>query len=315
MNSSKRNGSSRQSEIRDQQRSKAKINKNTFYLKPKAAHKLIAMIDEEFPLKEFNRIVDPSAGKGSFAEYFYDQGYPLDAYDEKPIKPFIVRKDFLDVAVAPYKKKYRNVLVIGHPPDGYKGSIAKQFVTKSCEFASVIALVLPKAFKKKLMKSAFSSAFKLKHSYILAESAFVVPELGTYIPCLFQVWERSNIASNVTSIKSVTTGLKSLKSDKHDQKQKDEMQSAYFKFVSQGDRPDFSIRKTGVYSGKLSAITEDKQPNTHYFIKINDGFSKKQFRYQYNLLRFDLENDAAQRLMTKSELVTIINKLELRRRE
>ena len=46
--------------------------------------------------------VEPSAGDGSFSDYFMEQGYTIDSYDIDPKKDYIVEQDFLQLDTIKY---------------------------------------------------------------------------------------------------------------------------------------------------------------------------------------------------------------------
>ena len=80
-----------------------------------------------------------------------------------------------------------------------------------------------------------------------------------------------------------------------------------FKFVKKNENPDFSIRRVGVYAGKLD-IDIDKSIQSHYFIKIIKG-NKSKFSRQFNSIKFESNNTVGPKSISKPELIQNLNKL------
>ena len=67
-------------------------------------------------------------------------------FDIDPKKNNIIKCDFLTIDHDIFSGK--NVLSIGNPPFGRNSSMALKFIKKSALFATTIAFILPKGFKK-----------------------------------------------------------------------------------------------------------------------------------------------------------------------
>jgi predicted RNA methylase len=116
-----------------------------YYTLPSIAKKCINLVSKHYYLDKFDLIIEPSAGNGSFSKLIDN----CIAYDIEPEDVCILKQDFLE-----YKHKGTDdeVLVIGNPPFGRQSSTAKAFVSHAVEFATVIAFILPKSFKKESFK-------------------------------------------------------------------------------------------------------------------------------------------------------------------
>jgi predicted RNA methylase len=257
---------------------------DAFFTKPTLAEKLIKKVDDVYTLSTFDLIIEPSAGAGAFSNLLRKHKYPLRAYDIDPKQSYIKKQDYLDLKV----KSKSNVLVIGNPPFGRQSTLARQFIQKSSEFANVIAFILPKSFKKDSFKQYFPKNFHLRYQCNIPKNSFLVGTEEYDVPCVFQIWE---------------------KRDK-ERKEAVEETSAYFKFVSKGQNPDFSIRRIGVYAGKLSRGISDKSENSHYFIKLFKGMSKTKFESAYNLkVSYTFDNTVGPKSISKPELIKKINRV------
>jgi hypothetical protein len=82
------------------------------------------------------------------------------------------------------------IIVFGNPPFGRQSSLAKAFISKSCEYATVIAFILPKSFTKPSMVRAFDRSFHLLQSTELEKNSFVVNGSPYDVPCVFQIWQK-----------------------------------------------------------------------------------------------------------------------------
>ena len=87
--------------------------------------------------------------------------------------------------------------------------------------------------------------------------------------------------------------------------------SKYFTFVKKEDSPDFSLRRVGVYAGKLDSESTSKSSQSHYFIKLKSTISLKTFETQYQTLTFEHNNTVGPKSISKPEFIQKINTLVL----
>jgi hypothetical protein len=86
--------------------------------------------------------------------------------------------------------------------------------------------------------------------------------------------------------------------------------SKFFDFVKIHDNPDFSLRRVGVYAGKLDDNIQ-KSIQSHYFIKIKTGLKLETFSNLYNTINFTHDNTAGPKSISKKEFILAINQLLL----
>ena len=134
--------------------------------------------------------IEPSAGNGAFLHHipptFQKIGIDID-----PKSPGICKSDYLEwVKTATAEMDMSDVIVFGNPPFGRQSSLAKAFIARSCEFAKIIAFILPKSFTKPSMNNAFRLDFHLIHSEELEKNSFVLNEDAYDVPCVFQIWQK-----------------------------------------------------------------------------------------------------------------------------
>jgi len=139
-------------------------------------------------IPDYDLIIEPSAGGGAFIDILKTHNTRIISYDIEPAHPDIIKQDYLTVDVTQFPK---NTLVIGNPPFGRQSSQAIKFLRHS-EFASCIAFILPKSFKKDSMQEKLPMYFHLEHQIDIPEKAFVLGKDGNEhdVPCVFQIWKK-----------------------------------------------------------------------------------------------------------------------------
>jgi hypothetical protein len=158
--------------------------KDQFYTNDRVAASCVQRIIDAVPLTRDYLWVEPSAGNGAFLR-------PLPAscstigLDIDPKAKGILLQDYLA-----WQPPAGKIIVFGNPPFGRQSSLAKAFISKSCEFATVVAFILPKSFTKPSMYRAFDKSFHLLQSVELEKNSFVVNGLPYDVPCVFQIWQK-----------------------------------------------------------------------------------------------------------------------------
>ena len=258
-------------------------NRNTidkFYTNPDIVKKYI---DKFTPhLKPNDLIIEPSAGSGVWTIPL--RNYNLIAFDIQPEAEGIQQADFLYVDLYAFQN---NLHFIGNPPFGRQSSLAKRFIKHicACEKTQTIAFILPKSFKKDSFKKVFPPKFHLVYQDDVGKDAFLANGKPHDVPCIFQIWIRREFDREIP---------KTLK-------------PIGFQFVKKDENPDYSLRRVGVYAGKLDTSIEDKSIQSHYFIKLNKN--SDQFVLKYNMIKWEHDNTVGPRSISKQEFIKVINKL------
>jgi len=165
--------------------------KDQFYTKREVSYKCINNFIKLLNIdKDNSLILEPSAGDGSFSDYFIDNNYNIKAFDIEPKKEYIVKCDFLELDIENYKNINKKIYCIGNPPFGRQSSQARQFIKKLTTFCDVIGFILPKSFRKDSFKSTFPLCFHLEKEYDIDNKAFIIDEKEHDVPCIFQIWIR-----------------------------------------------------------------------------------------------------------------------------
>lgn len=254
-----------------------------YYTKPETVVQCLGWVDAVYGLSSFDLIVEPSAGDGAFLQAMDE--LPVVAYDIAPEHPLIIRQDFLRLhptLIDAYRSQ--QVLVIGNPPFGRQSSTAKKFIKQSQRFASVIAFILPRSFKKSSMCATFDPNFHLVHESDLSDNAFTVQGKNYDVPCVFQIWEWRPEPRVV----------------------QDQTQPSGYVFVSK-DRAHAAIRRVGVYAGAMSLETQDKCVQTHHFIAFEAEYDRGAVAAAFNQLTWTHNNTVGPRSVSKPEVVRALN--------
>lgn len=256
--------------------------KDQFYTKENVAKSCIEHIIKLVPDAKKFLWVEPSAGNGSF---FNNISYRKIGLDIDPMGKDICKQDYFTWNPPP---KENNIIVFGNPPFGRQSSLAKAFISKSCEYAKLIAFILPRSFTKPSMNNAFTSRFHCILSIDLDKNSFLVNGSEYDVPCIFQIWSRED-------------------TDRPIEKKVDPIGFQYVKF---NDDHDLITRRVGVFAGQCFLCDEIRKfsPQSHYFIKLNDEKRKflKQVVVKCNNHIFP-SNTTGPRSLSKTEINVVLN--------
>lgn len=229
---------------------------------------------------ENDLIIEPSAGCGVWTIPL--SNYNLIAFDIQPEGKNIIQQNFLELDLYKFKN---NLHFIGNPPFGRQSSLARQFIKHicNCEKSKTVAFILPKSFKKNSMKKTFPLNYHLEYQSDIGKNAFLANGKAYDVPCVFQIWVQKNY--NREEIKK--------------------LKPIGFNFVKKKDNPDYSLRRVGVYAGKISCEIENKSEQSHYFIKLERTYTD--FVEKYNKIKWMHDNTVGPRSISKQEFIKEIN--------
>ena len=135
-----------------------KDNLDRFYTKSSVVDNLL----NEITLEDYDVVVEPSAGTGSWSSKIDD----CVAIDIAPEHPDIMKGNFLeDDFLFDEMKKENRILVIGNPPFGRIGNKAIKFINKAAEFADTVAFILPRSFRKESLQRKINKNFATDKNY------------------------------------------------------------------------------------------------------------------------------------------------------
>lgn len=250
-----------------------------FYTQPKVAWECIKFLGN---MTDFDCIIEPSAGNGSFSNQIIN----CIAYDIQPDNETIQQADWFLLDKEQFKK-YKNILVIGNPPFGQQNTLAIKFFNEAAKFANVIAFILPLSFKKRSIQNKLNANFHLIKEKILNQNSFLLNDEKYSVPCVFQVWERKDIKREIYKNRT-TTNL--------------------FDFVSKSDA-DFRIQRVGGNAGKAS-LDLNYSAQSNYFIKNNTHYSNEELIDIINQTIFpEIEYTVGPKSLSKTELILTLENI------
>jgi predicted RNA methylase len=253
-----------------------------YYTHPQIVNLCMQEIKTHLNISKEDQIIEPSAGNGVFINSIKQLSNNHHFYDIEPDHPEIIQQDFL--LFRPVSNQ--TIHIIGNPPFGRQSSTAIKFIKKSAEFAKTISFILPKSFKKESMQKSFPIHFHLLHESDLPEKSFLVNGLEYDVPCIFQIWEKREDPRIV----------------------KPPLEPADFQFVQKTENPHISVRRVGVYAGKIEKEIESKSIQSHYFIQFTNEKSIDENIESLKSIVFSHNNTVGPRSISKQELIEEFNK-------
>jgi len=256
-----------------------------FYTKKEVAKKCMISLKEELNIEEFI-LIEPSAGTGSFSNFFHKNSF---SFDIDPKAKGIIKQDFLKLDTDFLKDE--KVITIGNPPFGIKSTLAVNFFNKASEYSDYIAYIIPKTFKKASIANRLDLNFILIKEEELDKNSFLFEKENYSVPCVFQIWKK--VPEKRIPIKIKTT-------------------SDVFEFTDK-ENADFAIRRVGLLAGKIISDFNRYKKSSNYFIKVN--ICKNEFnkilKSKFKELNKVANNCAGNPSLSKHELIEICFKDKL----
>jgi predicted RNA methylase len=168
------------------QRVKRNVDLEQYFTCRRLAAKCIAAVENHFPLASFTMVLEPSAGDGAFYSLLPQANRV--GIDLQPLADGIQKADFLRWEPPLFQD---NILTIGNPPFGQRGSLAVEFVNRACQFSRVVAFILPRTFRKDTFYNRVDPMFHLVEQFDCDDFRTPVGE-KVAVKSVFQIWERKN---------------------------------------------------------------------------------------------------------------------------
>lgn len=158
-----------------------------FYTKSDIAKSVISHVN----LAQFDLIIEPSAGSGSFSKELFERKYPVLAMDIEPESDNILRQNWFDYRI---NQNYKKVLVIGNPPFGKNNNMSKAFLKHAFSFENVhtVAFILPDVFKKYTLQSVIPENYFINEIISLPKNSFLLSGAEHHVPCSFFIISKNN---------------------------------------------------------------------------------------------------------------------------
>ncbi len=175
---------------------------------------------------EYDLVIEPSAGSCAFLkEVGFAKKIGMDIH---PDCEDILKLDFL--SFSPYDPSVRTI-VVGNPPFGKNSSLAIRFFNHAAKFASTIAFILPKTFRKESIQNRLDPSFHLVYDENLQEDSFFLPDGSKKsIPCCWMIWGRRDDLPPRSRAEAVLT-------------------HPDFDFLDNIENADFMFQRVGVNAG------------------------------------------------------------------
>jgi hypothetical protein len=260
-----------------------------FYTLPSYSKKCIDKINELYDIQQWDLIIEPSAGNGSFLHQI-----PSDnkiGMDISPEAPTIIKQDFFDYSPPSTKT---NILVLGNPPFGRVSSLAIKFFNHSGKWANVIAFIIPRTFRKISVQNKLDEMFHLVYDEEIPNKpcCFSPPMM---VKCCFQIWEKKQVKRPIINMPTTHADWEFLGFGPTDER-------------GQPTPPlyaDFAMRAYGGKIGeiKLEGLNELRPKSWHW---IKSKINKTELIDRFNQLDYSNSlNTARQNSMGKGELVSL----------
>ena len=258
--------------------------KDQYYTKESIAKQYVDTILHWLPKTKEYLWIEPSAGTGRFLKVLPATIERI-GLDLEPKATEILQQDFLTWTPPPTSKP---MLVFGNPPFGRQGSLAKAFLRHACSFAQIVAFILPRSFQKPSMSNCIPQHFHCIYSMEIVADAFEVNGQSYDVPCVFQIWQTQE--TNRPEVAAI--------------------EPKGFSYVKPIQSYHIAFRRVGGTAGHCSVGPGLFNPNTHYFIRLEDRYipSLREICDKLNKQNY-VHNTLGPRSISKREANIAINDL------
>lgn len=266
------------------------LNRNSidkYYTKEKIVELCLNYVKEYIQIENNDLVIEPSAGNGSFIDGIKTITPNYRFYDLEPENNEIIKQDYLMGNYTDFTGQFSNIHIIGNPPFGRQSSTAIQFIKKSCEFCNSISFILPKSFKKDSLKQKIPLEFHLIFEIDLPNKSFLVDGNEYNVPCIFQIWKKQSDYRTLNK----------------------KIEPFGFIFVKKNEEPDISVIRVGGRSGAIDTKTNDKNIQSHYFIKFTNNKLVDENIKRLSVIKYLSDNTVGPKSISKPELIEQFNPL------
>ncbi len=222
----------------------------------------------------FDLWLEPSAGTGAFFNLLPDNKLGIDL---EPKTDNVILHDFLT-----FPLENKNYVSIGNPPFGKNSSLAIKFFNKCAGKSLLIALVLPKTFKKHSTLKKIDKFFHLIYEEDLPTFSFEFENKDYNVPCVFQIWKKKK-----EKREDITLPTKHLD----------------FTFTTK-DKANYAIQRVGANAGRLKENFSKYSATSHYFIQSNENVKIILKQIDWTSVKY---NTAGNPSISKTELISLYN--------
>lgn len=234
-------------------------------------------------------IIEPSAGNGSF--YNQIPSRKKIGIDILPEHPSIIQEDFFNYTPPKNKKK---ILVIGNPPFGRVSSLAIKFFNHAAKWASTIAFLVPRTFRKVSVQNKLDDKFHLVHDEEIPNTpcCFTPPMM---VKCCFQIWEKRSTSRDKIEMPTTHADWEFLKMGPKDADGQ----------PTPPTNADFAMRAYGGNIGEIKTTNlSELRPKSWHWFRAN--IDKNMLIDRFGQLDYSNSfNTARQNSMGRGELVSL----------
>lgn len=250
-----------------------------FYTDPAYAEQFLIKIGQTVDLDQYDHLLEPSAGTGSFYNLL-DTNKRI-GLDLDPKAAGVIQTDFFDW-IPPADKK---IVTIGNPPFGKSAGLAVKFFNRAAEFSDVIAFVIPRTFRKASIINRLAKQFHCIYDETVPDNSFIFNGATYNVPCAAQIWQRKATPRD----RIVTIKLEQIRS--------------WFELV-EPSKSDFAIQRVGGRAGLIRTTNRmNFSAESHYFIKAHDSRVLPVFeKINFDTVKF---NTAGNPSISPSELIEL----------
>ena len=224
-----------------------------FYTSRAISKSLTKSVEKYF--KDFDIVLEPSAGDGSFFDLLPKN--KRIGIDLEPHHNQIIQGDFFDFN----PEKSKTYFTIGNPPFGKNSSLAVKFFNHAANFSSFIAFIVPRTFRKDFTQNKLNLSFELISEEILPKNSFYGLSGELYdVPTVFQVWKKQAFDRQKVIIHNKHPDFDFLGTEDYTFKSVDVTvvnNDSYFGEVSDADRETYAMSKVEL---EQIRIFRDKYP-------------------------------------------------------
>jgi hypothetical protein len=250
-----------------------------FYTKEEEAQRCYELVR---PYTEPNTIwLEPSAGTGAFFKLFPSTRL---GYDLEPKFDGIIEGDFLLADLSTLLDQ--DVITVGNPPFGKNANLAVQFFNRCAAVSRVVAMIVPRTFRKPSIINRLDSNFHLVHDETLPSFSFIADDMPYDVPCCFQIWTRSEVARS--RMETPTRHPDFIFCKRHE--------------------GDFAVQRVGAAAGKVKDISDSFKDPSHYFIKdLVGGVRAVLEQIDYSSVKFETAGNPS---VSKGELIALYDRMK-----
>lgn len=256
------------------------INKlDQFYTNEKIAEKCIELFYKFVNVENYNYILEPSAGTGSFYNKL-DKTKKI-GLDIEPKCNDVLKIDFMNYV----PEKNKTYCCIGNPPFGKNCSLAIQFFNKCATFSNYIGFIVPRTFKRVSVQNKLSLNFELIYNEDLPlKPCCFTPNMNA--KCCFQIWKKIEIPRVIVVYDKIHKDFTFLKHGPKDINNQ----------PTPPNNADFALKAYGANCGEIvDSNMNTLRPKSWHWIKSNINIDelKKNFKsLDYSMSKDTVRQDS-----------------------